>query len=77
MGIWVAKMTTRYPDFHGTGYYNFLMDADEEWLHQRIESNSHDFALEKVVQTRFKTVKALMKKYPTKGDLNERYFKNV
>lgn len=72
--MFIAKMHTRYPDFHGTGYYNFIVDADRGWLEEKIERNSHDFSLEKVVKTRFKSIEALMAKYPTKEALNERYF---
>lgn len=30
----VAKMMTRYPDFHGEGYYNFLTDEQEDELYR-------------------------------------------
>lgn len=72
--MFIAKMATRYPDFHGAGYYNFMMDADEGWLNEKIERNSHDFALVKTVKTRFKSIESLTAKYPTKESLNEKYF---
>ena len=73
--MYIAKMHTRYPEFHGVGYYNFLMDADREALDEKIEDNSHDFSLEKVIKTRFATVSDVLAKYPTKQKLNDKYFK--
>ena len=72
--MFIAKMHTRYPDFHGKGYYNFLMDTTQDGILEKIEDNSHDFSLEGIVKTRFKSVEALVAKYPTKESLNERYF---
>lgn len=72
--MFIAKMHTRYPDFHGEGYYNFIMDDDRDRLDAKIEENSHDFMLEGVVKTRFKSTNAIVKKYFKKEDLNEKYF---
>ena len=72
--LYVAKMHTRYPEYHGSGYYNFLMDTDEDALYSKIEDNSHDFGLEKVVKTKHKSIEAILAKYPSKDKLNERYF---
>ena len=72
--MFIAKMHTRYPEFHGAGYYNFLIESDYETLEGKIEDNSHDFGLEKIVETKHKTVEAIVKQYPSKSKLNERYF---
>lgn len=72
--MYIAKMTTNYPEFHGSGYYNFLMASTREELDEKIEDNSHDFRLDKVVKTRFKSVEAITEKYPSKKWLNDRYF---
>lgn len=72
--MYIAKMHTRYPEFHGAGYYNFLMDTDEDSLYNKIEDNSHDFGLEKIVKTRHQSVEAIVAQYPSKSKLNERYF---
>lgn len=72
--MYIAKMTTRYPDFHGSGYYNFLMDESSDGVHWKIVDNSHDFSHVKTVKTRFKSIEAIMAKYPTKEALNKRYF---
>ena len=70
----IAKMHTRYPEFHGTGYYNFIIEDDKDILNDKIEENSHDFSLQKIVKTKHKSVEAIMKQYPSKSKLNERYF---
>lgn len=72
--MYVAKMTTRYPDYHGTGYYNFLMDEDEEHLDEMIGNNSHDFSHEKTVEIDVEDLSELIEKYPTKEDLNKGEF---
>ena len=72
--MYIAKMTTKYPDFKGEGYYNFFMDANEGWLEVTIERNLHDFNLEEIKKTRFKSVEAIIAKYPTKEELNEGLF---
>lgn len=73
--MYIAKMHTRYPEFHGAGYYNFLMDENEEYLNEKIEEYSHDFMLEGVVKTRHESIQAVTEAYPTKEDLNNKYFK--
>ena len=75
--MYIAKMHTRYPEYHGTGYYNFLMDEDEDYLNEKIERNSHDFTLEGVVKTKHQSIDAIIKAYPTKQQLNQRYFKEA
>lgn len=72
--MFIAKMHTRYPDYHGTGYYNFLMEKGQEALDEKIEEYSHDFIHEGTVKTRHKSVEALTKQYPTKSALNDKYF---
>lgn len=72
--IYIAKMHTRYPEFHGEGYYNFLMAYSQERLDTMVENNSHDYSLEGTVVSRFKTIENLTAKYKTKQELNERYF---
>lgn len=72
--MFIAKLHTRYPEFHGSGYYNFLIEEDEDTLEYKIEEQSHDFSLEKVVTTRHESVENIIKAYPTKYKLNERYF---
>lgn len=73
--MYIAKMHTRYPDFHGSGYYNFIIEEYKTILDEKIERNSHDFSLEGTVKTRYKTLDSILKKYPTKESLNDRYFK--
>lgn len=72
--MFIAKMHTRYPEYHGTGYYNFIIEEDEDVLNDKIEQNSHDFSLQKIVETKHKSVEAIIKQYPSKSKLNERYF---
>jgi len=72
--MFIAKMHTRYPEYHGSGYYNFLIEEDEDELEYKIEEYSHDFSLQKVVQTRHQSVENVVKQYPSKERLNERYF---
>lgn len=74
--MFIAKMHTMYPDYHGSGYYNFLMSDNEDELNDKIEEYSHDFMLEKVVKTRHKSAEAVIKQYPTKESLNDKYFKD-
>lgn len=72
--MFIAKMHTRYPDYHGKGYYNFIIESDEDVLNSKIEEMSHDFSLDGTVKTRFKSVEAITTKYPSKDKLNERFF---
>lgn len=72
--MFIAKLHTRYPEFHGSGYYNFLIEEDEDTLEYKIEEQSHDFQLQKVIQTRHQSVENIIRAYPTKQKLNERYF---
>ena len=72
--IYVAKMTTRYPDFHGIGYYNFLMDEDMDELEAKIENNSHDFSMVAIEEVDVDTIDEVLKVYPNKADLNEAIF---
>lgn len=74
MSVYVAKMVTRYPDYHGKGYYNFIMATDKDELLDKIERNSHDFSLDGTVTTRHKSIDSLMLKYPTKQALNTKFF---
>ena len=73
--IHIAKMHTRYPEYLGEGYYNFLMDTDKDRLMARVEDNTHDFSLEGTVTTRHKSIDSVIAKYPTKELLNEKFFK--
>lgn len=72
--IYIAKLHTRYPEFHGSGYYNFIMEEDEATLEYKIEDMSHDFQLQGVVKTRHASIENVIKQYPTKQQLNKRYF---
>lgn len=72
--MYIAKMTTRYPDYHGSGYYNFLMDTSKDGILEKIEDNSHDFRLAGTVRTRHKSIDAVVEKYPTKEELNDKFF---
>lgn len=72
--VYIAKMATRYPDYHGTGYYNFIMETDEDSLMDKVEEYSHDFMLVGTVTTRHKSIDSLLAKYPTKTALNEKFF---
>ena len=72
--MFIAKMHTRYPDYHGTGYYNFLMEKSQEALDEKIEEYSHDFSHEGTVKTRHESVEALTRQFPTKAVLNDKYF---
>lgn len=72
--MFIAKMHTRYPEFHGSGYYNFIMEEDEDELNYKIEENSHDFRLQYMVTTKHESVENVIKAYPTKEKLNSKYF---
>jgi nitrogen regulatory protein PII-like uncharacterized protein len=73
--MYIAKMVTRYPDYHGEGYYNFIMDEDYDTLLDKVEDNSHDFMLgATIVKTRHKSIEALVAQYPEKSKLNNKYF---
>ena len=75
--VYIAKMHTNYPEFHGKGYYNFIMDTDKDNLMARVEDNSHDFRLVGTVTTRHKSVESVVAKYPTKESLNDKFFKRA
>lgn len=70
----VAKMTTRYPDFHGSGYYNFLMDEDMDELEAKIDNNSHDFSLVAIEEVDADSIQEVTEMYPSKSDLNKALF---
>lgn len=72
--MFIAKMHTRYPEYHGTGYYNFIIEDNEEELQYKIEEYSHDFQLQKIVETKHQNVQNIIKQFPTKEKLNVRYF---
>lgn len=72
--IYIAKLITRYPEFHGSGYYNFIMKDNEDDLYDAIDGYGHDFKLDSVVKTRHHSIENIVKKYPSKTELNERYF---
>lgn len=72
--MFVAKMVTRYPDYHGSGYYNFLMKHDEQELEKLIEEYSHDFQHDGTIFIKINKHDELMQKYPTKDDLNKAVF---
>lgn len=71
--MYVAKMTTRYPDYHGTGYYNFLMDEDADSLEAMVEEQSHDFMHQSTVFIDMSQAD-ILKKYPTKQELDKGEF---
>lgn len=71
--MYVAKMSTNYPDYHGIGYYNFIMDEDSESLEAMVEENSHDFRHQSTIFIDM-SQSEIMKKYPTKQALNEGEF---
>ena len=73
--MYIAKMITRYPEFKGSGYYNFIMDNDIDELQGAIDDNLHDYILDRVVKTRFKSINNIINKYPSKQSLNNKYFK--
>ena len=73
--MYIAKMHTRYPEFHGKGYYNFIVEEDEDTLYNEIEKQSHDFSLQLVKHTRHHSLENLIAAYPTKEKLNNKYFK--
>lgn len=73
--MYIAKMHSRYPEFYGVGYYNFIISDDEDDLEYKIERNSHDFIHEGTVKTKHRSAEAIVKAYPTKEKLNARYFK--
>ena len=70
----VAKMTTRYPDFHGEGYYNFLMSDDMDELEAKIEDNSHDFSLVAIEEVEADSIDDVLAMNPSKSSLNEEVF---
>lgn len=71
--MFIAKVTTRYPEFKGAGYYNFLMNEDEDDLTAMVDEVAHDFKYE---GTRFTDMELddILEKYPTKGELNKGLF---
>lgn len=70
----VAKVTTNYPDFHGVGYYNFLMNEDMKELEASIVIYSHDFSLVAIEEVDVDTVEEVLEMYPSKADLNKALF---
>lgn len=70
----IAKMGSRYPEFYGSGYYNFIMVMTSEEMESKLEDNGHDFYLIDEVETRHQSIGAIIKKYPTKQLLNEGLF---
>lgn len=72
--IYIAKMGTNYPDYHGEGYYNFLMEGSKEELSAAISRNNHDFHLIAQKKTRFESVENVLAKYSTKARLNKALF---
>ena len=72
--MYIAKMHTKYPEFHGTEYYNFIISDDPDELDEKIEYVSHDFSLEGVVKTRHQSIEAVIAEYPTKQELNAKFF---
>lgn len=72
--MFIAKMHTRYPEFHESGYYNFVFGYSEAELNAKVEDMSHDFELQGVVKTRHASIENVIKQYPTKQQLNKRYF---
>lgn len=72
--VYIAKMSTRYPEYHGSGYYNFLMTQNEDELLDKIEEYSHDFILVGTVTTRHKSIESLVDKYQSKSELNKKFF---
>ena len=75
--MFIAKMATKYPDYHGSGYYNFIVEMDEDELNYKIEDISHDFYHVETIKTRHKSVDGLLKACPTKQELNDKYFKGL
>ena len=73
MSLLVARMHTNYPEYHGTGYYNFIIEQDEDALEAKIEEYSHDFHLEGIKEFDFDSVDDLLSEYPTKQDLNKEF----
>lgn len=72
----IAKMMTRYPEYKGTGYYNFVCADTDEELDQQIEMNSHDYILGTVVDIKMSDRGKFFKKYNTKEKLNKKFFNN-
>ena len=72
--MFIAKMTTRYPEYHGTGYYNFIIEKDYDVLNAQIQMNSHDFMLVGITKTRHQHELNIVHQYPNKADLNAKYF---
>lgn len=72
--IYIAKMGTRYPDYHGEGYFNFIMAESNDELRDKLEDNSHDFYLINEVKTRHKSIEAVTNQYKTKYDLDKALF---
>lgn len=73
--MYIAKVTTKYPEFKGAGYYNFLMAHTEEELEGKIEDNAHDFEHVKTVDAiGCYSVDDVLEKYPTKEILDGELF---
>ena len=69
--MFVAKMVTKYPDFKGEGYYNFLMEEDRGELEGKIQENLHDFKLVAVEELPYDDMDEMLEVYPTKEELNK------
>jgi len=72
--LYISKMGTRYPEFKGEGYYNFLITNSQEEMDSKLENNKHDYYLIFTRKTRHQSVERLLELYPTKEKLNEKYF---
>lgn len=75
--VYIAKMRTRYPEFHGSGYYNFIMAVDWDELVEKVDDISYDFMWENTVSTRYQSIESVVDKYPTKESLNDKFFKRA
>lgn len=71
--MFIAKITTRYPEYHGKGYYNFVTSMHEDELNAKLEDMSHDFRHVATIKTRHQSSEGLHRAYPTKEQLNKRF----
>ena len=58
--MFIAKMTTNYPDYHGTGYYNFIMNEDEDELDGKVEETVLNYIIRDHDKKHFEARKAMM-----------------
>lgn len=70
--MYIAKLVTRYPEFHGSGYFNFIVESDKEVLESKVEEMGHDFYLAGSIMLDIEQDE-LLDRYPTKYELDKEF----